>query len=70
MAATTGTIEVQALFPNPNNLLRPGQFAKVRAATDPIKGALVIPQRAVTDLQGTSQVAVVGRRRQGHDQDA
>ncbi|MEX2208813.1 MAG: efflux RND transporter periplasmic adaptor subunit [Myxococcota bacterium] len=59
VAATTGTIELQALFPNPNNLLRPGQFAKVRAATDQIKGALLIPQRAVTDLQGTSQVAVV-----------
>ncbi len=59
VAATTGTIELQALFPNPNNLLRPGQFAKVRAATDRIAGALVIPQRAVTDLQGTSQVVVV-----------
>lgn len=59
VAATTGTIELQALFPNPKNLLRPGQFAKVRAATDQIKGALLIPQRAVTDLQGTSQVAVV-----------
>ncbi len=60
VAATTGTIEMQALFPNPGNLLRPGQFAKVRAATDRLDGALVIPQRAVTDLQGTSQVAVVG----------
>ena len=60
VAATTGTMEVQALFANPNNMLRPGQFAKVRASTDTIKGALVIPQRAVTDLQGTSQVAIVG----------
>jgi membrane fusion protein (multidrug efflux system) len=59
VAATTGTMEVQALFPNPNSLLRPGQFAKVRASTDKIQGALVIPQRAITDLQGTSQVAVV-----------
>ena len=60
VAATTGTIELQALFPNPNNLLRPGQFAKVRAPTDTLAAALVIPQRAVTDLQGSSQVAVVG----------
>ena len=60
VAPTTGTIEVQALFPNPHNLLRPGQFAKVRAATEKLEGTLVIPQRAVTDLQGTSQVAVVG----------
>jgi membrane fusion protein (multidrug efflux system) len=60
VAATTGTIELQALFPNPGNLLRPGQFAKVRAPTDQLKGALLVPQRAVTDLQGTRQVAVVG----------
>jgi len=60
VATTTGTIDVQGLFPNPENLLRPGQFAKVRAATDRLAGALVIPQRAVRDLQGVSQVAVVG----------
>jgi RND family efflux transporter MFP subunit len=60
VAETTGTIEVQALFPNPNNLLRPGQFAKVRASTEQLAGALVIPKRAVTELQGTKQVAVVG----------
>src|SRR5262245_15673674 len=60
VATTTGTIDVQGLFPNPHNLLRPGQFAKVRAVTDRIPGAIVIPQRAVRDLQGLSQVAVVG----------
>ncbi len=60
VSTTTGTIELQALFPNPGNLLRPGQFATVRAATDKIAGALLIPQRAVSDLQGTRQVAVVG----------
>lgn len=59
VARTTGTIPVRAVFPNPDNLLRPGQFAKVRAVTDRIPGALVIPQRAVRDLQGTSQVALV-----------
>jgi RND family efflux transporter MFP subunit len=60
VAATTGTIEIQGLFPNPENLLRPGQFTKVRAVTDRLPGALVVPQRAVRDLQGVSQVAVVG----------
>jgi membrane fusion protein (multidrug efflux system) len=60
VATTTGTINVQAEFPNPNNLLRPGQFAKVRAVTDQRKDALLVPQRAVRDLQGVSQVAVVG----------
>ncbi len=60
VAETTGTIEIQALFPNPGNLLRPGQFAKVRASTEQLAGALVIPKRAVSDLQGTKQVAVVG----------
>jgi membrane fusion protein (multidrug efflux system) len=60
VATTTGTIEVQGEFPNPNNLLRPGQFAKVRAVTDRRKDALLVPQRAVRDLQGMNQVAVVG----------
>ena len=60
MTTTTGTIDVQGEFPNPNNLLRPGQFAKVRAVTDRRKDALLVPQRAVRDLQGMSQVAVVG----------
>jgi membrane fusion protein (multidrug efflux system) len=60
VATTTGTINVQAEFPNPNNRLRPGQFAKVRAVTDRREDALLVPQRAVRDLQGISQVAVVG----------
>ncbi len=56
----TGTIKVAALFPNPGNVLRPGQFARVRAQTTTKKGALLVPQRAVTELQGSYQVAVVG----------
>jgi len=56
----TGTIKVAALFPNPGNLLRPGQFARVRAQTRIKKGALLAPQRAVMELQGSYQVAVVG----------
>lgn len=55
----TGTILVAALFPNPDNLLRPGQFARVRAITDTKENALLVPQRAVTELQGNFQVAVV-----------
>jgi membrane fusion protein (multidrug efflux system) len=56
----TGTITVVGLFPNPGNLLRPGQFAKVRAATATRRGALLVPQRAVNEMQGIYQVAVVG----------
>jgi len=56
----TGTITVCALFPNPGNILRPGQFARVRALTTIKKGALLVPQRAVTEIQGSYQVAVVG----------
>jgi membrane fusion protein, multidrug efflux system len=56
----TGTIMVVGLFPNPGNLLRPGQFAKVRAMTELRRAAVLIPQRAVNELQGTYQVAVIG----------
>jgi RND family efflux transporter MFP subunit len=55
----TGTIRVAILFPNPENLLRPGQFAKVRALMKTEKGAILVPQRAVGELQGSYQVAVV-----------
>src|SRR5262249_15488277 len=56
----TGTILVQALFPNPNAVLRPGLYAKVRAPTETRRGAVVIPERAVQETQGVYQVAVVG----------
>jgi RND family efflux transporter MFP subunit len=56
----TGTIRIAGAFANPGNILRPGQYAKVRAATQILKGALLIPQRAVSQLQGSDQVAVVG----------
>jgi len=55
----TGTIRAAALFPNPENMLRPGQFARVRAVTKFRSGALLVPQRAVMELQGSYQVAVV-----------
>jgi membrane fusion protein (multidrug efflux system) len=56
----TGTIQIAGVFPNPGNLLRPGQYGKVRVAVDTKKGALLVPQRAVNELQGSYQVAVVG----------
>jgi len=56
----TGTIRVGALFPNPGNILRPGQYALVRATMETKKGALLVPQRAVTEVQGKFLVAVVG----------
>jgi RND family efflux transporter MFP subunit len=55
----TGSIQLAALFPNPGNVLRPGQYGKVRAVVRTQKGALLIPQAAVTDLQGSYQVNVV-----------
>jgi membrane fusion protein (multidrug efflux system) len=55
----TGTIRVAAIFPNPQNLLRPGMFSRVRAEMGIKKAALVIPQRAVTEVQGRYMVAVV-----------
>jgi membrane fusion protein (multidrug efflux system) len=55
----TGTIRVGTQFPNPDNLLRPGQFGRVRAVERIKEGALLVPQRAVTELQGGHQVAVV-----------
>jgi membrane fusion protein (multidrug efflux system) len=55
----TGTIKVAILFPNAENLLRPGQYARVRALMKTEKGALLVPQRAVGELQGSYQVAVV-----------
>ena len=56
----TGAIRVAGIFANPDNVLRPGQYGRVRAATATNEGALLVPQRAVTELQGNYQVAVVG----------
>jgi membrane fusion protein (multidrug efflux system) len=56
----TGSIRFETTFPNPGNILRPGQFGRVRATTETRKGALLVPQEAVTELQGNYQVAVIG----------
>ena len=55
----TGTIRVVGAFPNPGNILRPGQFGRVRALVGVRQGAVLVPQRCVTELQGTYEVAVV-----------
>src|SRR6267143_1581437 len=56
----TGTIRIVAAFPNPGNVLRPGQYGRVRVETSMKKAALLLPQSAVAHLQGSYQVAVVG----------
>jgi membrane fusion protein, multidrug efflux system len=56
----TGTIQVQAIFSNPDGLLRPGLYAKVRAPSVIVRGAVLVPARAVNETQGVQQVAVVG----------
>jgi RND family efflux transporter MFP subunit len=55
----TGTIRIVGTFPNPGNVLRPGQFGRIRAMTSLNRSALLVPQRAITELQGRYQAAVV-----------
>jgi len=56
---TTGTMKVEAIFPNPGSYLRPGQFARVRVAVDEKVDAILVPQRAIQELQGAKTVLVV-----------
>lgn len=56
---STGAIQLTGLFPNPGNVLRPGQYGRVRAEVGTAAGALLVPQRCITELQGTYQAAVV-----------
>src|SRR6202035_309557 len=58
--ANTGTIRIVAAFPNPGNILRPGQYGRVRVETRMKKGALLLPQSSVAQSQGSYQVAVIG----------
>jgi RND family efflux transporter MFP subunit len=58
----TGTIQIAALFPNPGNILRPGGYGQVRASTRIQRGALLVPQRAVSEVQGSYQVAVLDKQ--------
>jgi RND family efflux transporter MFP subunit len=64
----TGSLRIAALFPNPGNILRPGQFARIRVLSETRPGALLVPQRAVSELQGANQVAVVGPENKVHIQ--
>jgi len=69
VSSSTGTIRVAAAFPNPQSLLRPGQYGRVRAQTSLERGALLVPQRAVTELQGSYQIAVINADNKVHIQD-
>lgn len=62
----TGTIRIGAAFPNPHDILRPGQFGRVRAMTSEQHNALLVPQRAITSMQGANQVAVVDQQNTVH----
>jgi membrane fusion protein (multidrug efflux system) len=58
--AATGTLRIEASFPNPQKVLRPGQFARVKAVVDTKKNAIVVPEKALIELQGQYQLYVVG----------
>ena len=62
----TGTLQIAGLFPNPDYILRPGQYGMVRAKIETRHGAILIPQRAVSELQGSYQVAVVDAQNKAH----
>jgi membrane fusion protein (multidrug efflux system) len=64
--ASTGTLLIGGLFPNPKLLLRPGQYARVRAQTETKTNVFLVPQRAVLEMQGTKQVSVVGDDNKSH----
>ena len=66
MNAQTGAIRIAAAFPNPGNLLRPGQFGRIKAETELRHNALLIPQAAVLEFQGTQQVYVAGADGKAH----
>ena len=68
ISPTTGALRIEALFPNPEHALRPGQFARVRVKFETKKGALLVPQRAVSELQGSYQVVVVDTENKVHIQ--
>jgi membrane fusion protein (multidrug efflux system) len=65
---TTGALRVEARFPNPGNTLRPGEFARVRVKLDLKRDTLLVPQRAVSELQGNYQVAIVDSENKVHIQ--
>jgi membrane fusion protein (multidrug efflux system) len=66
VSAQTGSIRIAAAFANPNSLLRPGQFGRISADTDTLHNAVLVPQRAITELQGMNQLIVVGSDNVAH----
>ena len=66
IGATTGALRMEALFPNPHRSLRPGEFARVRLKFDEVHNARLVPQRSVTELQGSYQVDVVDAENKAH----
>jgi membrane fusion protein (multidrug efflux system) len=66
MNAQTGAIRIVASFPNPDHVLRPGQFGRVTAETDIRKNAVLVPQMAVQEVQGIEQVYTVGPDDRAH----
>ncbi len=64
--AQTGAIRIAAAFPNPGNILRPGQFGRVKAATEVRRNAILVPQAAVNDFQGQEQVYTVAQNNTVH----
>jgi membrane fusion protein (multidrug efflux system) len=64
--AQTGAIRIAAAFPNPGNLLRPGQFGRVRAETEVRHGAILVPQAALIELQGQEQLYIAGADGKAH----
>lgn len=68
IGTTTGALRLEALFPNPGYALRPGQFVRLRVKFDTRRGALLVPQQAVSELQGAYQVAVVDGNNKVHIQ--
>ena len=62
----TGAIRIAAAFPNPGNILRPGQFGRVKAETEMLHNAILVPQVAVTEFQGQQQVYTVAANNTVH----
>ena len=68
IGSTTGALRIEALFPNPGNALRPDEFVRVRVKFDLKHDSLLVPQRAVSELQGSYQVVVVDADKKVHIQ--
>ena len=64
--AQTGAIRIAAAFPNPGNVLRPGQFGRIKAETGVLHNAVLVPQAAITEFQGQEQIYTVGRDNKVH----